>query len=117
MRVVALTGLVLGAMLACAWAFTQELEWDVLPGNAQVSGYAVYRAPTCAGPFVKLHPGVLPLTPRLFADTTTTQGATYCWKVVDVSAGGVETSDASSLLLYRIPLYITAPVIRFSSTP
>jgi hypothetical protein len=87
---------------ACAQQFVVKLKWTA--SSSAISNpsltYNVYRAPTCAGPFVLINSA--PVVGTAYVDTSVAGGAAYCYQVTAVLAG-MESSASNQAVAAAPP--------------
>jgi hypothetical protein len=85
-----------------AQQFVVKLKWTASSSaiNNPSLTYNVYRAPTCAGPFVRVNSA--PVAGTTYADAGVAGGAAYCYQVTAVLAG-MESSASNQAVVAAPP--------------
>ncbi|QTE29411.1 pectinesterase family protein [Pengzhenrongella sicca] len=98
------------ALTIAAGAGEAALDWTD-SADADLAGYAVYRAVSAAGPWARLTSAVL--TSSAFTDTTMTIGSEVQYRVVAVDTAGNESAPATAAATVTTPPSTTRPLTVF----
>ena len=89
------------SLAAVAGLGSIELSWD-RPGDPDLAGFIVYRAPATGGEWTRPGPGAGPVLAASFSDHAIQPGSTYRYAVSSIDQNGNESARSE-------PVSITAP--------